>query len=193
MAHRTALIAAGSIAVVIVAAAVAVGANLGILNAADSRPVGKLSASAAGQSAGPTMVAATAGVASEPSAAPSPVPRKYIIKKAGTVSVTSSKSGLRLTDVSARKGWRWTLAQTSDSKLTVTFKHKKQIYTFVAVLGPHGATVARVDHPITRTRPAAPAVQQVARAAAPAAPRAATTSSPPAHGDGEGGGGEADD
>ena len=44
MGHRTALITAGSIALVILAAAVAVGANLGILNAADSRPVGSLSA-----------------------------------------------------------------------------------------------------------------------------------------------------
>ena len=77
MAHRTALIAAGSIAVVIVAGTIAVGANLGILNAADSHPVGKLSASTSIPATETTPVAVAVPVVSAAA-----VPQKYVIKKA---------------------------------------------------------------------------------------------------------------
>ena len=173
MTHRAALLAAASIGVVIFAAAVAVGANLGILNAADSQPVGKLSAvSTAEASVPPPAVGPT--VAAEATAPP---PQKYLIKKAGKLSVTATKVGLRLQDVTAKHGWRWALAQTSDSRLTVTFQHRSQTYTFVAVLARHGMIAARVDHPVTRAAPSAPSASQVIVAATPTTVRA---SAPPA-------------
>ena len=166
MGHRTALITAGSIALVILAAAVAVGANLGILNAADSRPVGSLSASAAVK-----VVRAQ----------PTQVPQKYIIRKAGTVSVVATKSGLRLVDVTTRRGWRWTLRQTADRRLTVTFKSGSAVYRFVTVMRRHGRIVARADHPITRVVPSASvaiaATSSAAQYVTPAGGSAATTSS----------------
>ena len=150
MAHRTALIAAGSIAVVIVAGAIAVGANLGILDAADSHPVGKLSASTSVPAAAPQPAAPAVPVATATTA-----PQQYVIKKAGSVSITLDKSGVRLSDVTALHGWKWALSQTSDSKLKVTFKRNSAIYTFVATRGPGGTIVARVDHPVTKVMPAA--------------------------------------
>ena len=186
MAHRTALIAAGSIAVVIVAGTIAVGANLGILNAADSHPVGKLSAS----TSIPATEATPAAVA-VPVVATAEVPQKYVIKKAGAVSVTLDKSGLRLSDVTPVRGWTWALSQTKDSQLTVTFKRKAATYTFVAVRGPHGSIVARVDHPITKViaapAPAAPTI--IASTVVPAAPPA---SAAPVHHGGDNGGGGGD-
>jgi hypothetical protein len=148
MGHRTALITAGSIAVVVLAAAVAIGANLGILNVADSRPVGKLSASAPAP-----MTEAAVASAAVPVAVPAtnaPAPQKYIIKKAGTVSVAASKHHLRLVNVTTKKGWKWALAQTDDGRLTVTFRSGSRTYKFVAVLGRDRAIVARVDHPVTK-------------------------------------------
>ncbi len=167
MRHRTALITAGSIAVVILAAAVAVGANLGILNAADSRPVGSLSAAAAVK-----VVRAH----------PADVPQKYIIRKAGTVSVAATKSRLRVVNVTARRGWRWTLRQTANRRLTVTFKSGSRVYEFVTILWRHGRVVARVDQPVTRIVPsgsvAIAATTPAARYVTPvSASTAATTSS----------------
>jgi hypothetical protein len=166
MRHRTALITAGSIAVVIFAAAVAVGANLGILNAADSRPVGSLSASAAVK-----VVRAH----------PTEVPQKYVIRKAGTVSVAATKSGLRVVNVTARRGWRWTLQQKANRRLTVTFKSGSRVYKFMTVLRRHGRIVARVDQPVTRIVPYASvaivATTSAAQYVAPASGSVATTSS----------------
>lgn len=182
MAHRTALITAGSIAIVVFAAAVAIGANLGILSVADSRPVGKLSASAVVQTSASPMAPVSAR---SPKAA---VTQKYIIKKAGTVSVAASRGGLRLVDVAARRGWRWALAQTTVRKLTVTFRSHAHTYTFVAVLGRHGAIVARVDEPVTKVVPSGPTAA-VAWSAAPAATHGGESD----RGEGGGGGAEADD
>ena len=160
MRHRTALITAGSIAVVIFAAAVAVGANLGILNAADSRPVGSLSASAAVK-----VVRAH----------PTQVPQKYVIRKAGTVSVAATRSGLRVVNVTARRGWRWTLRQTANRRLTVTFKSGSRVYKFMTVMRRHGTIVARVDHPVTRIVPYASVAIAQASATQYVAPVSAST------------------
>jgi hypothetical protein len=172
MRHRTALITAGSIALVIFAGAVAVGANLGILNAADSRPFGKLSAAADVQPATSDVVHV---YASQKRPAE---PQKYVIKQAGTVSVTSTKNSLRLADVTAKPGWKWTLAQTADSKLTVTFKSAMTTYTFLAALDRHSTIVARVDKPVTRVVMTASSGSGATYPAAPAGGVAPSTTAP---------------
>jgi hypothetical protein len=170
MGHRTALITAGSVAVVIFAAAIAVGANLGILNAADSRPVGNLSASAAIKAI------------REPAGAALAAPQKYVIRRAGTVSVAATKTGLRLVDVTTRRGWRWTLTQTANRRLSVTFKSGSTVYRFTTIAKRHGRVVAWVDHPVTRVVPyaavAAAPTQSVTSAAA--STTQASTSTQPA-------------
>jgi len=194
MKHRTALITAGSIAAVVFASAIAVGANLGILTVADSRPVGTLTAA--------TVVPAAAPA---PTAAPTPAyegakkvadSQKYIIKKAGAVKVAYTKTGVRLVDVTAKRPWKWELAQTGDKKLTVTFKHDSATYTFVAVVGRHGKLTAKVDHPITKVIPAASSSSGSSSWVAAPAPAPAPASAAPAGGGDAGeshSGGEADD
>lgn len=188
MKHRTALITAASIAAVVFAGAIAVGANLGILTVADSAPVGQLSpatvAAAETTTAPPTRQAAAATNKTSSS-------QKYIIKKAGAVKVAFSKTSLRLADVSVTKHWKWELAQTGDKKLTVTFKHGSDTYTFVAELGRHGNVTARVDHPVAKVMPGAPAASSGSSTwAVSPAPSAAT---PAATGGAHEGGGEQDD
>jgi hypothetical protein len=194
MKHRTALITAGSIAAVVFASAIAVGANLGILTVADSRPVGTLTAA--------TVVPAAAPA---PTTAPTPAyegakkvadSQKYIIKKAGAVKVAYTKTGVRLVDVTAKRPWKWELAQTGDKKLTVTFKHDSATYTFVAVVGRHGKLTAKVDHPITKVIPAASSSSGSSSWVAAPAPAPAPASAAPAGGGDAGeshSGGEADD
>jgi len=186
MNHRTALITAASIAAVVFAGAIAVGANLGILTVADSAPAG------VGQLTAATVVKANA-VKPAPQYAAKKVAdsQKYIIKKAGSVKVEFGKTSVRLVDVTAKRHWKWELAQTGDKKLTVTFKHGSDIYTFVASVDRHGKLTAKVDHPITKVTPSSSA-SSTSWAATPV-----PSSASPAHAGDEGGGshggGEADD
>ncbi len=168
MRHRTALITAGSIALVVFAGAVAAGANLGILNAADAGPFGTLSAAADVQTAQPEVVQVYARET------PPAAPQQYVIKKAGTVSVAATKDSLHLTDVNAKPGWRWSLTQNSDKKLTVTFKSSSATYTFLASLDGDGTLVAKVEKPVTRIVTSAPS------GSGTAATPAASATTPPA-------------
>jgi len=188
MKHRTALITAASIAAVVFAGAIAVGANLGILTVADSAPVGQLSPAtvAAAQTTTPPP---THQLAAVKTAAPSN--QQYLIKKAGAVKVRFSKTNLRLADVRANKHWSWTLSQASDTKLTVTFKHGSDTYTFAAQLSPHGKVTAKVDHPVTKVIPAAPSAGS--SGSTWAVSPAPTTTSPAASSGTHEGGGEQDD
>jgi hypothetical protein len=183
MKHRTALITAGSIAAVVFAGAIAVGANLGILTVADSRPVGQLTAATVVQTSPPQPNQQYAGVPAA-GAAKTADAQKYIIKKAGSVKIAFSKKNVRLVDVTAKRHWTWELAQTGDKKLTVTFKHGSDKYTFMAAIGAHGKLTAKVDHPVTKVTPAAPSAGSSTWVASPAP-------SAPSHsyqGEGEGGG-----
>ena len=150
MKHRTALITAGSIAAVVFAGAIAIGTNLGILTVSDSKPVGQLTATTMVQPAAPAAPGQEVAVVNKPQAT-----QAYLIKKAGTVKVAVGKTSVRLADVTPKAHWTWKLSQSSDKKLTVTFAHGSDTYTFVAVVGGHGKLTARVDHPVTRTAPAA--------------------------------------
>ncbi len=190
MRHRTALITAGSIAAVVFAGAIAVGANLGILTVADSSPVGQLTTASVSQVQ--PVEPARAYAASKPAAPKQPATQAYVIKKAGNVKISYSKTAVRFVHASAMKHWTWKLAQSGDKKLTVTFSHGSDTYTFVASIGKHGKLVAQVDHPVTKVLPSSGGGSST-WASAPAAPAPAAS----AHaGGGEGGSsgqGEADD
>jgi uncharacterized membrane protein YgcG len=183
MKHRTALITAGSIAAVVFAGAIAIGANLGILTVADSRPVGQLSAATVAQTGGATPMQQYAGVAAG-GANKTADAQQYIIKKAGSVKVAFSKKNVRLVDVTARQHWTWKLTQTGDKKLTVTFTRGSDTYTFVAAVGDQGKLTAKVDHPITKITPAASSGSSAQWVATPV-----PSSSSPSHEGGDEGGG----
>ena len=183
MRHRTALITAGSIAAVVFAGAIAVGANLGILTVADSSPVGQLTTASVSQVQ--PAEPAQAYASSKPAAPKQRTTQAYVIKKAGNVKIAYSKTAVRFVDASARKHWTWKLAQTGDKKLTVTFSHGSDTYTFVASIGKHGKLVAQVDHPVTKVIPSSGGGSSTwasAPAAAAPAPAAST------HSDGDEGG-----
>ena len=184
MNHRTALITAGSIAAVVFAGAIAVGANLGILTVADSTPAG------VGQLTAATVVPSSpAAQTQKPAAARTADSQKYIIRKAGAVKVAFGKHGVRLVDVSAKRHWKWELAQSVDKRLTVTFRRASDTYTFMAVVGRGGKLTARVDHPITKVTPAASTASSTTWTAVPA-----QSPPSPSHSGGEPEeGGEADD
>jgi hypothetical protein len=193
MTHRTALITAGSIAAVVFAGAIAIGVNLGILTFADSRPVGKLSASGAPQTAASPVARDDVVSKASPS---TPTTQAYVIKRAGTVTIAFSRTGVRVVNVSVKPHWKWALAQSTNKSLTVTFKSGSIVNTFVASLGRQGSVVARVDQPVTRVvRAAARWVAAPTRVAAPARAIASTTRSAPSGGEGSDshGGSGADD
>jgi uncharacterized membrane protein YgcG len=189
MRHRTALITAGSIAAVVFAGAIAVGANLGILTVADSTPagVGQLTATTVVKTAGAKPAQAFAGV-KVADAGRTAQTQQYVIKKAGSVKVAFSKKNVRLLDVTAKRNWTWKLAQTADTKLTVTFAHGSDTYTFAAALDRHGKLTAKVDHPVTKVTPAA----STSWVAAPA-PSPSHSGGGEGEGGGSYGGGGADD
>ncbi len=170
MPHRTALVTAALIAAVVLAGAAAAGASLGILNAADSGPVGELSASATErQMTTPKVIDVYADDTKTTDS------REYKVEKAGTVRVVATKTGVRLDDVKARAGWNWKLVQTAQKKLKVVFRSKSTTYEFVAVLRSGGKIGARVVRPVTKvvggagTAPAAAAPEHhTPRPASPA-------------------------
>ncbi len=182
MRHRTALITAGSIAAVLFAGAIAVGVNLGILTFADSSPVGQLTTA---------TVSRVSAAAPEPSYAASKpakatkqrATQQYVIKKAGDVRIAFSKKAVRFVSAGANRHWAWKLAQSSDQKLTVTFTHGSDSYTFVASVDAHGKVTAKVDHPVTKVLPTASGGGSGTWASAPPA----QTSAPAQPGGGEGG------
>ncbi len=182
MKHRTALVTAGAIAAVVFAGAIAVGANLGILTVADSKPVGQLSAATVVPATTVTPAQQYAATQNAPSLKKVAQSQKYIIKKAGTVKIAFSKTNLRLVDVSAKRHWTWELTQTGDKKLTVKFSHGSDTYTFVADIGKQGKVTAKVDHPVTKTVPTAPSSGSSTTwvaSPAPSAPSAAVASGEP--------------
>jgi hypothetical protein len=192
MKHRTALIVAASIAAVVFAAAIAVAVNLGILTAADASPVGQLTTTTVAQQAA-SPVAAYQTTTPEPAATVKPhrQTQKYVIKKAGAVQIAFSEKAVRFVSASAKGHWTWKLSQSGDKKLTVTFAHGSDTYTFVAQVGKSGKVTAKVDHPVTKVLPSSGGGTTWTAAPAPVASQTAAAAGEP----GEGGhnGGEADD
>ena len=144
---RTKLITFASVAAVAVAGAIAVGANLGILNAAADTNVGSLSATGDTAQAAqvvyvddpaPTTAAVAAGTGSQ----------QFSVDAAGTVSVSSSPTSMHLDSVAPTSGWTWSLAQTDASHLTVTFTDGTRTLEFVAEAGADGTVAASVNEPI---------------------------------------------
>jgi hypothetical protein len=169
--HRTRWITVVSIAAVSAAGALALGANIGILDAADDSSVGTLAAAgdltppstqvidvyvtdapaAPAVEAAGTTVPVSSGV---PGAAPG---QQYAVDTAGTVTVSATDALVQLDGVAANNGWTWSSAQSDAAHLTVTFTDGTRTLDFVAALNPDGSVAARVEEPQVF---AAPPVQQ---------------------------------
>jgi len=139
---RTRLITIVSIVAVSLAGATAVSANIGILNAASSSKAGTVSA--AGDLTTPLASSGgTAGV------------QEFAVDVAGAVAVAATDGTLRLDNVSPTAGWTWSLAQNSQTELTVTMTNGARKLEFVATLTADGNIAAIVNEPTVAPAPPA--------------------------------------
>jgi hypothetical protein len=176
MRHRSALITAGLITAVVLVAAVAIGANLGLLTTAGSDSVGQLSASTSEAAAEP----ASSDVQGDPESA---APQRFVVERAGHVDVVAHNEEIRIDDVHAKTNWTWKLVQSSGRTATVTFTSGSTTYRFVAKLHANGSLVARVEEPVTKIVGGTSAASSGQRAATPVTRPPASTSSQPSNGD----------
>lgn len=150
MIRRTAGITAVSIAGVIIAGGAAVGANVGILNASNDPTFGILSADAAIFSAdatSPTSSSSTVllnGTGTQTS-------QVFSVDTAGTVTVETAGTGLRVADVVANAGWNWEETGHGSGTTIVRFTSATETLEFHAKLHPDGSIEASVDRPGVNT------------------------------------------
>jgi len=158
---RTKYITIASIIAVGAAGAVAVAANIGILNAAGDSGVGTLSAT--GDLAPPSsqvvdvyLDPTTNSTIVTTAAAPAGGGQEFAVDAAGTATVSSTASGLRLDNVKPTPGWTWSLVQPGPTQLNVSFTNGTRTLEFVATAAADGTVSASVDEPILTAAAPAP-------------------------------------
>jgi hypothetical protein len=150
---RTRVITIASLLAVGAAGALAVSANIGIIDAAPGSNVGSATASDLTtpqvidvylpESTTTTTATTAAGV------------QEFTVDTAGTVAVAATDTGIRLDSVSPAAGWSWTLSQSDSSQLMVSFTDGTRTLEFVATLNPDGTIGAAVNEPIVTAAPPA--------------------------------------
>jgi len=153
---RNRLITIASVAAIGMAGAVAIGANVGILNAADSNKVGTVAS--AGDLLNPTPQTVDVYLPSTPSTVAGAVAgsQEFAVDAAGTATVSVDALGLHLLKVTPTFGWTWTSAQSAPTELSVTFTNGTRRLVFTAVEGADGSIAANVNEPIISQSTAAP-------------------------------------
>jgi hypothetical protein len=152
---RTRLITIVSILAVGVAGATAVGANIGILNAASESNVGSVTAgdlTADTQVVDVYLPAAAASTTIAP--ATGAVAQEFAVDAAGSVTVAATDTGLRFDRATPTLGWTWNLTQTSQDSLMVTFTNGTRTLEFTASKNADGTIAAAVNEPIITAAPA---------------------------------------
>jgi hypothetical protein len=146
MLRKTAAFTAASIAGVILAGGAAVGANIGILNAADSNALGQLSAEAPLDVPTDTTPLIQTVASTDQSNV-----HTFTVDIAGTVSVESTDTGLRLVEVAANPGWTWEDTTSSADAVNVTFRSGGDTLEFAAVMKADGTIEPSVNRPALAT------------------------------------------
>ncbi len=168
MMKRTASVTAASIAGVILAGGTAIGANVGILQAADSSPLGQLSAEVSAPTTttlGEALEADPTGSAGSASATQASLPeverpsiQSFAIDTAGTIDLEAVAGTLLIDRVTTNPGWSWVPGSASPDSVTITFTSGGDVLEFSAFLHDDGMISANVDQPITiQATPAQPA------------------------------------
>jgi hypothetical protein len=143
--ERTRIITSISIVAVVVAAAAAVGANVGLLENATGTKVGELAAT--GDL--PTTAAGSVG-----SAGPGPAvdagdqaagSRSFVVDRAGTVTVTPGPAALRLGAVAATPGWTWSVSDQGPAHLVLRFTDGADSLLFTARTAVDGTVTGSVE------------------------------------------------
>ncbi len=144
MIRKTAAVTAASIAGVVLAGGAAIGANVGILNAADNGALGTLSADAV-----ITTSSAPAGATSMATVTPTDQNRvqTFAVEGAGTVDLSADDAGLRLVDVQTTGPWRWEDNGSDSEVVSLRFTNGDDTLEFFASSTAEGTVVARVERP----------------------------------------------
>jgi hypothetical protein len=156
---RTKFVTIASIVAVVMSGAVAVGANIGIMNAGSDTPVGSLSAAGdltvpntqvvdvfldTTSTAAPVVSTTVAPIITSPAA----TVQQFAVDEAGTVGVSQSAQGLLLDGVVANPGWTWSMLQPNAESLTVVLTNGTRTLQFVASVAADGTIAAEVNEPI---------------------------------------------
>ena len=162
MIRKTAAITAASIVGVVLAGGAAVGANIGILNAADGNSLGNLSVEAPitmpladlsrevelVSSAKPPGVVNAASSANAMATVDSTISQIYTVDVAGTVEVEVVAAGLQLGEVEANQGWSVTVSNNSNTLVSVTFTSATEVLEFTASLNADGSINPAIGRPV---------------------------------------------
>ncbi|NHZ70096.1 MAG: hypothetical protein GWP18_00465 [Proteobacteria bacterium] len=157
MKHRTAIVTAASVAVVILAATAAIATNLGILNSGtDTGEVGELSVATAQESVVTTSAPTTAPLQTTTTAdddeaedtdqaAPAGEISAYVVGDAGTVTLANDGSMLTIIEVEASSGWE--TAQVLDgTAVDIGFVSSDgTVLRFLATINPDGSVETVVE------------------------------------------------
>lgn len=141
---RTQILTAAAVMAVGISGAIAVAANVGIMNAADNSTVGGV-ASAADLMPTDTQVV---DVYLGPDSTTPSGGQQFSVDVAGTVTVSASAGAIRLDGVAPAAGWSWALTQTDSSSLLVTFTDGTRTLEFTATAASDGTITAQVNEPV---------------------------------------------
>jgi len=164
---RTTLITIAAVVGVLTAGTAAIAANIGILNATTSGPIGALSATddlvqttppeANIQAMVEVPITTETTTTTEPEPESTEAPgSSYVVDEAGAVTVMATPDGVVLLNMVANPGWTVVPAQTDPMTLTVTFDNGSRTVVFTASLGADGEIVADVTEPVVVVAPQPP-------------------------------------
>lgn len=142
--ERTKIITSISIVAVVVAAAAAVGANVGLLENATGTKVGELAAAGDLPTTAATGTATTAPAAADPGGSVAGS-RSFLVDRAGSVTVTPEPAGLRLGAVEASPGWTWSVSEQGTTHLVLRFTDGSSSLLFTARTGADGTVTGSVE------------------------------------------------
>ena len=140
--ERTKIITTISIVAVVLAAAAAVGANVGLLQNATDNKAGELAAAGDLPTTADATTVPDAGAQGGVAASGS---QSFVVDRAGSVTVTPEPTGLRLGPVEATPGWTWSVSEQGTAHLALLFTDGSSSLLFTARTGADGTVTGSVE------------------------------------------------
>ncbi len=135
MIRKTALITSLSVAGVVLAGGAAIGASVGILNAADDNDLGQLTVDDLDTATGLSVETLATGA----------IVQAFEVDRAGSVEVINTDGVLSIGSVVAAEGWTAVEETTTDGKIVVAFQSGDDRLAFDARLGDDGEVDVSLD------------------------------------------------
>lgn len=152
MLHKTAVATAASIAVVVIAGATAVGANIGILDSSDDDAFGQLSAVSVPSTTAPPELLSTA--ATPPPTTAGPELTTFDVEGIAAVTVARDGDTLTVVAVEPQPGWTWSV-ERDDGEVEVELQSaSEEVDVYLSVLdGQVQTRIERSALPSATTQP----------------------------------------